>query len=583
MKTNGKIIVYQALPRLFGNEKSNNIPNGGIAENGSGKMSSFSNKALKEIRKLGCTHVWYTGLLEHATQSDYSIYNISRDCPALVKGKAGSPYAIKDYYDIDPDLADVVPKRKREFAKLVERTHHAKLKIIIDLVPNHVARAYRSDSKPEGAADFGAKDVKKHAFSPSNNFYYLPGEKFLPEFLTEQQLNGYNESPAKVTGNDCFSAHPGKNDWYETVKLNYGIDFKNGNSRRFDPIPDTWKKMYDIVCFWASNNVDGFRCDMAEMVPVEFWEWLIPAVKKRFPDLIFIAEVYNPALYSIYIERGKFDYLYDKVGLYDSLKAIIQGYRPAKAITGSWQSLGNIRDKMLNFLENHDEQRIASTFFAGDPWKALPAVVVSACLHSGPFLLYAGQELGEKGMDAEGFSGVDGRTSIFDYWNPETLRLWYNEGKFDLDRFDEDRRRLRKRYAAILNLSKNENSIANGDFFDLVYANANNPAFNADKQYVFARYADNELMLIAVNFAEFNSDVDIVLPKEMFDYFKIKAEDAVAAENPLKPEEHLSAEISPGAVYHLRLDRYGYKFVKFIFKKAPDNTKKTKKKLVSFL
>ncbi|MDR1783002.1 MAG: alpha-amylase [Dysgonamonadaceae bacterium] len=578
MKETGKVIIYQVLPRLFGNVKFNNIPNGGIAENGSGKMSAFTNKALREIRKLGITHIWYTGLLEHATQTDNLIYNIKLDCPILVKGRAGSPYAIKDYYDVDPDLADNVIHRKRELKNLIERTHHAKMKVIIDFVANHVARDYYSDAKPEGVKDFGANDNTSKAFSPNNNFYYIPGEKFLPDFLSEAQLNGYEENPAKVTGNDCFSAHPGKYDWYETAKLNYGIDFKHGNSRCFDPIPDTWHKMYDIVCYWAQFGIDGFRCDMAEMVPVEFWEWLIPKVKEKYPDVTFIAEVYNPAMYLNYIERGKFDYLYDKVGLYDTLKAIIMEQRSARVITGSWQSLGHLHGKMLNFLENHDELRIASDFFAGDPWKALPALVVSACMYSNPFLLYAGQELGERGMDAEGFSGCDGRTSIFDYWNPETLRKWYNDGGCNIELLNEDQRRLRKRYAAILNLSRNSLSLNSGDFFDLVYANIDKPNFNPDKQYAFLRYAEGELMMVAVNFDDHNVDIDLFLPEAAFEYFGIKNLKFEIAVDVMKMDAPMPKDIQPDSTYHLTLDRYGYKFVKFLSKKPVKRTKNLKKK-----
>lgn len=74
----------------------------------------------------------------------------------------------------------------------------------------------------------------------------------------------YKEYPAKATGNNRFDAYPNINDWYETVKLNYGIDYQNGNTPHFNPIPDTWTKMLDILLFWAGKNIDGFRCDMAE-------------------------------------------------------------------------------------------------------------------------------------------------------------------------------------------------------------------------------------------------------------------------------------------------------------------------------
>ncbi|MDD2284650.1 MAG: alpha-amylase family protein, partial [Paludibacter sp.] len=407
-----KFIIYQVLPRLFGNHNTTNKPNGSLKENGCGKFNNFTSKALSEIKSLGVTHVWFTGVIEHATQTDYTTYGIRKDHPAIVKGKAGSAYAIKDYYDVDPDLAENVQDRMGEFERLVERTHKAGLKAIIDFVPNHVARQYASDAKPEGVRDLGETDLTDHAFHPNNNFYYLPGQPFHPQF----DVDGYLEFPAKATGNDQFTAHPGINDWYETIKLNYGVDYMNNRQPYFDPVPDTWHKMLHILLFWAGKKIDGFRCDMAEMVPVEFWHWAIAKVKSNYPELIFIAEVYNPQEYRNFIFYGGFDYLYDKVGMYDLLRNITCHQHAATQITHAWQSLSGIEDKMLHFLENHDEQRIASDFFAGDPWKIIPALIVSATLTKAPFMLYAGQELGERGMDAEGFSGLDGRTTIFDYW-----------------------------------------------------------------------------------------------------------------------------------------------------------------------
>ena len=377
MKNENKMIIYQVFTRLFGNNNNHCIYNGDISQNGCGKMADFTAKALGEIKKLGATHIWYTGIIEHASQTDYRRYNIRPDHPAIVKGKAGSPYAIKDYYDVDPDLATDVPGRMKEFENLVSRTHRAGLKVIIDFVPNHVARQYHSDAQPDGTTQLGANDDPNYSFSPYNNFYYIPQSELHGQFdMTGNALEPYHEFPAKATGNNRFDAYPNINDWYETVKLNYGVDYQNGGTCHFSPTPDTWTKMLDILLFWSSKNIDGFRCDMAEMVPVEFWEWAIPQVKQEYPNIIFIAEVYNPHEYKNYLFRGKFDFLYDKVGLYDTLRNVACGYDSATAITRSWQSLGGIEKRMLNFLENHDEQRIASDFFAGDPRKGVPALIV---------------------------------------------------------------------------------------------------------------------------------------------------------------------------------------------------------------
>ncbi|MDR2086244.1 MAG: alpha-amylase family protein [Dysgonamonadaceae bacterium] len=514
-----KIVIYQVLPRLFGNDCRNNTPNGSIEENGCGKLSAFTKKALNEIKAMGITHIWFTGLLEQATQTDYSAYGIRKDHPAIVKGKAGSPYAIKDYYDICPDLVDRVENRMPEFEQLVERTHQAGMKVIIDFVPNHLAREYYSDAKPEGITDPGADDNKQLAFAADNNFYYIPGQAFAPDFPLMAEGNVYHEFPAKATGNDCFHAHPSRNDWYETVKLNYGVDYLNNRQTHFCPVPDTWSKMADILLFWASKQIDGFRCDMVEMVPVEFWAWAIPRVKTKYPEIIFIAEIYNPGQYRSYLNVGHFDYLYDKVGLYDTLRDVIAGRQPASRITHCWQSVDDIQAQMLNFLENHDEQRIASRFFASDPLKARPALVVSATLKRNPFMLYFGQELGESGMDNEGFSGCDGRTSIFDYWSVSSIRNWRNRGNFDGKLLTAEQKDLRNYYVRILQLCNTQPAIRQGLFFDLMYANLDNPDFNSDKQFAFMRCHEDELLLIVSNFDSVDVAVRVFLPTAVFDYF----------------------------------------------------------------
>lgn len=522
MKENQKLIVYQVFTRLFGNNTPHCEYNGSIDQNGCGKMADFTAKALGEIKGLGATHIWYTGIIEHATQTDYRRYDICPDHPAIVKGKAGSPYAIKDYYDVDPDLAKDVPGRMKEFENLVQRTHRSGLKVIIDFVPNHVARQYHSDSQPDGTAQLGATDNTAVAFSPYNNFYYIPQSELHGQFdMKGDAPEPYREQPAKATGNNRFDACPNINDWYETVKLNYGVDYQNGGTCHFDPIPDTWQKMLDILLFWSAKGIDGFRCDMAEMVPVEFWQWVIPQVKAQHPDLLFIAEVYNPAEYRNYLFRGQFDYLYDKVGLYDTLRAITSGQESCTAISRCWQNLSGIEQRMLNFLENHDEQRIASEYFAGDPRKALPALIVSATMNTNPMMIYFGQELGEQGMDSEGFSGRDGRTTIFDYWSVDTIRMWRNGGKFDGKFLTREQQELRNFYARLLTLCNSEAAIREGSFFDLTYANINGWRFNEHRQYAYLRKADNELLLIVVNFAPHPVDVAINLPSHAFDCLQI--------------------------------------------------------------
>jgi len=560
------IVIYQILPRLFGNTKSQNTINGNIEENGTGKLSAFSPNVLREIKKMGATHIWYTGLLEHATQTDYSGYGIKKDHPAIVKGKAGSPYAIKDYYDIDPDLADHVPDRMKEFENLVERTHREGLKLIIDFVPNHVAREYHSDAKPEQITDLGATDNTYTTFDINNNFYYIPGQAFQPDFPLGSEGEAYLEVPAKATGNDCFSAHPGRNDWYETIKLNYGIDYLNGKNRHFHPIPNTWIKMADILLFWASKNIDGFRCDMAEMVPVEFWGWAIPEVKKKYPEIIFIAEVYDPGQYRNYLRNGKFDYLYDKVGMYDTLRDIICGYRPASDITHCWQSIDDLFSHMLFFLENHDEQRIASDFFAKDPGKAIPALGIIACMNINPVMIYAGQELGEKGMDAEGFSGLDGRTSIFDYWSVDSLRDWFNNGKADTELLDEDQKNLREHYVRILQLTQTSEAIKEGLFYDLMYANPHSDFFDPSKQFAFLRKSAGELILIVANFDDRDIESKVFIPSHAFEYFQLNPAKIKGAKD-LLTNEKANPQIQRNDYYNLCVKKNNLRILSFSLKK----------------
>ena len=514
-----KVIIYQIFTRLFGNRNVTRKVNGTIAENGCGKMADFTPKVLKDIAAMGVSHVWYTGIIRHATQTDYSQYGIPRQHPAVVKGKAGSPYAITDYYDVDPDLAVNVDERMQEFEQLVERTHAAGLKMVIDFVPNHVARQYHSVSKPQGVVDLGADDDPQQGFNPQNNFYYCPGERFTPYFdLYQGEKEPYLEEPAKATGNDHFDNAPSKTDWYETVKLNYGVDYYAGRIGYFDPIPDTWYKMTEILLFWASKGVDAFRCDMAEMVPAEFWRFATKTVREDYPDIKFIGEVYNPYDYRRYLLNG-FDWLYDKVGMYDTMRSVICHHAPTSAISGAWQQTDDIRDHMLYFLENHDEQRIGSDFFAADGKKGVPAMIASVLMQQNPFMLYAGEEYGERGMDREGFSGNDGRTTIFDYWSVDTLC------RAAVKKLTPEEQQLFDIHKKTLLIARKEKAVSEGTFFDLMYVNG-----HLQRQYAFLRKADNDLLLVVVNFEDHDVDVDINLPAHAFDYLQLKESTAMATD-----------------------------------------------------
>ncbi len=553
---NERPIIYQVFTRLFGAEGKHNTPNGSIDRNGCGKLNDFTAEALADIKRLGCNYIWFTGIIEHAQQTDYTAYGIAKDHPTVVKGRAGSPYAIKDYYDIDPDLAENATERLKEFDALVKRTHEAGLKMIIDFVPNHVARQYHSDAKPLGVNDLGEDDNTTARFDYNNNFYYMVGQEFSTQNITDSdEADAYIEKPARATGNDCFSAAPGKNDWYETVKLNYGIDYEHWHTKYLDPVnvPDTWNKMLDILRYWASRHVDGFRCDMAEMVPCEFWGWVIPKLKSEHKGLTFIAEVYNPQEYRNYIYNGKFDYLYDKVGLYDTLRNVTAG-ASASDITQCWQSVDDINGHMLNFLENHDEQRIASDFFAGSPLKGRPALLVSALMRSNPFMLYFGQELGEAGMEEEGFSGRDGRTTIFDYWTIDKIHR-YRHGKLTADETA-----LRDYYKKVLTLCNSEVALRQGLFFDLMYANYSNPLMNTNRQFGFLRYSDKQLIIVVSNFDDIQANIALNIPSHAFDYLNLVPGNYTATD--LLTDEQMYLQLYPDSPVNLAISPLNGKVIK---------------------
>lgn len=511
----GKFIIYQLLPRVFGNTNEFCVPNSSIDINGCGKFNDINDTVIERIKSLGVTHIWYTGIIEHATCTDYSNYGIPSNNHSYVKGVAGSPYAIKDYYDVDPDLAVNPNNRLEEFEELIIRTHRKGVKVIIDLVPNHVAREYISDIMPDDDFSF-----------TNENFYLLDGELKLPV----ENLDNYKENPCKATGNDCFSTSPGLNDWYDTVKLNY-------DNR------GTWLKMLKIAQYWADKGIDGFRCDMAEMVPVEFWNWFISTLKKSCPSLVFIAEIYQRENYLKFIEYCGFDYLYDKTGLYDTLKEISLGKRPAHTITEVWQSNGKIQDKMLNFLENHDEVRIASSFFLNDAFKAIPSMAVSLLLNKSPFMIYAGQEFGEAGMDIEGYSGLDGKTTIFDYWSVNSIRKWLKTGESN---------GLYAFYQFLLNLAIKEDAFRIGEMYDVNYANLDSNYYNNNFNYSFIRYYNKTIYLVVTNFGEIDLDIKVNIPQHAFEYLNIVNKKISDGVNELSPKKPIDISIEKYSVKILR-------------------------------
>ena len=542
---NQKYAIYQVFTRLFGNKNTQHVPWGTIEQNGVGKFSDFTDKALSEIRKLGMTHIWYTGVPHHALINDYKHIGISDDHPSVVKGRAGSPYAVKDYYSVNPDLADNPEQRLEEFEALIKRSHDHGLKVIIDIVPNHVARHYEGLNNPQGVSDFGAHDDTTLEYHRDNNFYYIPNSTFElpniePDFTPlggEQHLalnSPFIEVPAKWTGNGSRLAKPNFDDWYETAKINYGVrpdgskdfpelpsDYAQRDYRdHFDfwksiDVPNSWVKFRNIALFWLDKGVDGFRYDMAEMVPVEFWSYLNSSIKMQKPDAFLMAEVYQPDLYRDYIHLGKVDYLYDKVDLYDGLKAVMQGKASTAIIPEIQHQMMDIEHHMLHFLDNHDEQRIASPEFLDNPNIAKPAMLVSTLLSSSPTMVYFGQEVGEPGAENAGF-GQPSRTSIFDYIGVPQHQKWMNHGAFDGGLLDDSEKQLRYFYQKVMNFSL-EHSSMTGHYRDLHQSNN-----LSGSVYAFLRYDDQELTIVAANFSQhYTERVCLVIPRDIIQAIKI--------------------------------------------------------------
>ncbi len=538
----GKPVVYQVFTRLFGNQNTTNKPWGTREENGVGKFNDFTDKALMGIRELGVTHVWYTGVPHHAVIGDYSEFGISADDPDIVKGRAGSPYAVKDYYSVNPDMAENPAQRVKEFRALVERTHAHGMKVIIDIVPNHVARHYQSLDKPSGVEDFGAHDDTQVEYARDNNFYYVVGKPYqVTKWPQGYQVlggekhplsdNQFVEMPAKWTGNGARAVQPTFDDWYETVRLNYGV--KPDGSFDFDKlppeyaqkdsadhlafwadkdVPDTWEKFRDIALYWLDMGVDGFRYDTAELVPVEFWSYLNAHIKARNPNAFTIAETYNPKQYRDYLQRGKMDYLYDKVETYDTIRAVMAGKAGTDPLVPILQGSADIEGSLMRFLENHDEQRIASPQFAGNAALGKPGMLLSATMGTAPTMLYFAQEVGEAAPNDAGF-GKASRTTIFDYWGVPSLQRWANGGRYDGGGLSPDEAALREFYRRLLNFSAREPAMK-GAFAELHTHNRAHTSGYDDRLFAYTRSAAEQKLIAIANFrADTPYSIGLKVPK----------------------------------------------------------------------
>jgi glycosidase len=532
-------VIYQLLVRTFGNTKSKRKLGGTLEESGCGKFRDINDAALAAIRGMGFNHIWLTGVLEQASGTDYP--GRPADPPEILKGIAGSPYAIRDYFDVCPDYAEEPENRIAEFRELLARCGRHGFRTIIDFVPNHVARSYASDVKPE--LSFGEGDRRDVFFDRDNHFYYLneshPGGGPPLKLPVGTGLFAPETEFGRVTGNNSVSWSPTINEWYETVKLNYGHDFTTGRGTGHLPGPDaaaedvprTWRTMDAIIAYWQEMGVDGFRADMAHMVPMEFWRWMMKRARARDAKVFFIAEAYDgdPAKMTdadVLDELWKagFDGAYEHP-TYKILQGIYECGKWANDIDG--ETFGGARfHQCVRYIENHDEVRVANPQHWGGVGMGAgkPAAAVMFGMSRAAILLYSGQEIGEPAIGAEGFSGDHGRTSIFDYTAMPEFQKWFNGGKCDGAKLSPEQKALRKWYGDLFAILR-EPAFTAGDFYGLNHANKGNPLFgrvggetcSGHWLYAFLRRdpASGQAFLCLANFhpTETLAEVRVIIPE----------------------------------------------------------------------
>jgi glycosidase len=447
-RPDGAAVIYQLPIRTWGAHSQ------GLA--GRGKVTDISDEILKKLALFGIDYLWLTGVME-AASSDV----LDED---IIKGDAGSYYAIYDSWDVSPQIGTM-----NEFEDLVKRAHSHGLRILIDLVPNHTARDHRTDVLCKSKMDFGDQDRQDTFFDVNNNYYYVLNTVFTPPGMFGKGDRRYDrdifrdgvqyESPAKVTGNDVISSHPSISDWFETVKLNYGYNLL-GSRGYFDPIPRTWTQISDIAKYWLEKGVDGFRIDFAHAVPIEFWRYFAEKVRDVKGDAFLLAEAYESDLsmklpgftYQAMYEAG-FDSIYNS-SLYWNFRN--QATEPGNreffrtentVIDRDW--VGESGAMFTHYMENHDEVRLASRHFAvglaSREQRAELGLAYTSFLSllPGHMLIHGGQELQEDAGVYGSFAGDNGRTSIFDFvYQPQVLAWLRKDIKPHFLAFRDKYRRL---------------------------------------------------------------------------------------------------------------------------------------------
>jgi glycosidase len=411
----------------------------GMGRQLAGQFNALTAERLDEIKDLGVDYLWLTGVLEHASRDQTD--------PDVVKGEAGSYYAIYDNWDVSAQSGSMA-----DFEALIDRAHDAGLRVIIDFVANHTARMHRTDVLCKQHLDFGRQDRTDAFFHRDNNYYYITDDSFTPP--TQNDVDGADgvfdtdifaagvqlENPARVTGNDIVSANPASQDWFETVKLNYGYDIQSRQAH-YNPRPRTWMQMLDVAQYWVEKGVDGFRVDFAHAVPIEFWRYFASELRRVQPSVFLLAEAYEsdqrmrlPGFsYHAMLEAG-FDSVYNSEMYWAMHNQVV---RPGTMRNANPMRSPAMNDNILRrgfmftqYMENHDEMRAASRHFA--PWvgdreqrsRLGLAYTTYLGLTPGHLMLHGGQELQEDASVFGGYAGDNGRSSIFDFVYQSQTRTW---------------------------------------------------------------------------------------------------------------------------------------------------------------
>ena len=244
------------------------------------------------------------------------------------KGTLGSYYAIADYKAINPEFGTM-----EDFENFLAAAHKLGFRVVLDCVANHTS----------------------------------PDAKWI------------NECPADWYMRDSLGNTVVNYDWYDIAELNYG--------KR-----EVWDAMADQMRFWMEKGVDGFRCDMACEVPLEFWQETIAALREDYPGMYMLAEGEEPKLHSL--SGFNSSYAWE---LHHMLNAIARGEKNIPELLEYIQKDAERHPAdafRLMFTSNHDENSWAGTEFErmGDAAKLM--AVLTFTLPSGQPLIYTGQEMG---------------------------------------------------------------------------------------------------------------------------------------------------------------------------------------------